>query len=237
MGRLSEEELLALIDNPGRVQQFAFGLLTETQMNTIVTPMADDDIPVELQEIAGKWRNLAVNCMYAGPIAWRVKAGFRPDNDCMFGYFNPKSKAIHFSGRCFTCLPTVDGIYFWIPRLIRDCFNKTYTEQTHCLAELAKSYHLPEDHGYGIWPGDLSLVVALVLAHFKRSGDRIPGKGKFARLHTQHTVKDTLSRESYLRISVGDFVRDKKLSCISKFGDDDRDPDLSCFPVGEGILY
>jgi hypothetical protein len=88
-------------------------------------------------------------------------------------------------------------------------------------AKLRQRFSLPEHHLTSF--GSASLDSGLILAHFKRTGDRVPLNGDWARTDSFLSDGD--------RLSLGDFDA-LGLNCDSLRWDGHRGPDSSCFPLG-----
>lgn len=84
---------------------------------------------------------------------------------------------------------------FWVPRLVPESTEKTTDEQHANLAALRTRLELPEHHLSKF--GSVALLAALVLAEFKRSGDRVPLNCYWVRTDTCDAGGD--------RLDLGDF--------------------------------
>ena len=201
---LTAEELLALLDSPAATKEFARGLITERQDSTYITHLSDDeavaymveqDKPQEqAQELIVNWRKLASDLGYTGPIAWQAKAGFTlkqhaPKAGLCYEDFQ------YLQDWNFEDTPTQDTMVFWIPRLAPDSTSKTAGEQLARLAELRKEYNMPEGHLTDF--GSAALMAGLILAEFKRSGNRVPANLEYVRTSTR--------RADGGRLRLGDF--------------------------------
>jgi hypothetical protein len=218
---LDEPELLALADNPQEVGKLARELATRATENLFFSPVSDKDLAEDLRELAAKWRRLAAELGYAGPVAWKVRAGFTLKQHA------PKA------GPCidnFAYLQdwqlrndeaTKGGIVFWIPRLLPGSTAKTANEQRALLADLRQRYDLPSTHLASF--GSAALLAGLVLAHSKITGERVP-------LDRYWTRTDTLVADG-ARLSLGSFDG-RGLYCGRYNWDDDRRGILGCFALG-----
>jgi hypothetical protein len=218
---LSEEEQLALVDCPEEFKKFAGELAIQIIKNTFFVPLSDNEVAEKFVEIALKWRKLAAELGYTGPTAWKVKEGF-----------TLKAHAPQ-SGSCYDNFqylqdwtikkdePTKDSLVFWVPRLVQDNKNKNVDEQIMILAELRERFGLSEHHLSSF--GSATLDSGLILAHFKRTGERTPLNGEWTRT-------DSFSSGGY-RLHLGDFDS-SGLSCGRWGWGDHRGPGLGCFPLG-----
>lgn len=93
--------------------------------------------------------------------------------------------------------PTEDCIVFWVPSLAPDSTMKYFADMESHRNNLAKEHGLPLGHASSF--GSASLLFALILAHFRRTGLMVPTGKKFA-------VSDTLQKG--YRCYVGGFHRD-----------------------------
>ncbi len=229
---LTPEELLALLDDPAATKEFAQGLLQETEDSTYFTHLADTEVGTalvergsleeEAQRIVENWRKLASDLGYTGPIAWQVKAGFTLKQHA------PKAGSCYEDFKYlqdwnFKDEPTKDSIVFWIPRLAPDSTSKTADEQLARLAEVREEYGLPTDHLTDF--GSVSLIAGLILAEFKRSGDRVPANQDYVRTDTR--------RSGGCRLDLGGFGG-HGLYCHGRWWDGGRRSSLGVFPLGVG---
>lgn len=218
---LSEEEQPALMDCPEELKKFAGGLVIKIVQNTFFTPLADQDVQESLAETAIKWRRLAAEMGYTGPVAWKVKEGF-----------TLKAHAPQ-AGPCYKNFqylqdwnlkndePTKDSFAFWVSRLVDGSKNKDVGKQITILAELRQRFDLPAHHLTSF--GSAAFLSGLILAHFKRTGERVP-------FNSEWTRTDTLYSDGY-RLNLGGFDADG-LHCGHWNWDDYSDPNLGCFPLG-----
>ncbi|MDD2758471.1 MAG: hypothetical protein PHD72_03830 [Patescibacteria group bacterium] len=183
-----------------------------------VISLADEEVPIAFIEARSKWRKLACDLGYTGPVLWAVKAGF-----------TLKSHA-PLAGPCYEKFsylqdrelkndePTVDCLVFFIPRMVAT--KKNAEEQMLALAELREKYGLPVSHCASF--GSAALVSGLILAHFKRTGERAPLNTDWVRTDTRHSGGD--------RLGLGDFG-ETGLGCDGDW-DGSRDDNLGVFPLG-----
>ncbi len=114
---------------------------------------------------------------------------------------------------------TADSMVFFIPRIVAT--EKNAEEQKKALAKLRKKYSLPENHLFSF--GSAALVSGLILAHFKRTGERAP-------LNSNWVRTDTLYADGH-RLYLGDFD-EVGLYCDFFSWDDYRSVYLGVFPLG-----
>lgn len=241
----------AILGNKGlakRAAKFisdAVKLIAEVEKNNFFTAILDADTPAYLSDAVAKWRELASDLGYTGPVLWAVKAGFTLRSHAPFvgpckEVFVPNDWAIR--NDC----GTRDCFVFFIPRQIAT--GKNAKEQKQALKELRMRYNLPENHMVKF--GTVTLVSGLILAHFKSSGERVPLQEVWVRTDSFcyfdsdspfFTYEDE-ELESY-RIHLGDFDEDG-LNCSNDFHwdhdsdneDDDRDGELGVFPLAIEIV-
>jgi hypothetical protein len=221
MMSLSEEEQRALIDSSEKLKRFAGGLVIRTIKNTFFVPLADNEVAEKLVETTCNWRKLAAELGYTGPVVWKVKEGFTLKAHA------PKA------GPCYKKFeylqewniqkdePTKNSLAFWVPRLVQGSKNKNVEEQIDILAKLRQRFSLSEHHLTSF--GSASLNSGLILAHFKRTGDRVPLNGEWTRTDSFDSGGD--------RLSLGDFLA-SGLGCDNFHWGARRYPNTSCFPLG-----
>ena len=187
---LSEEERLALVDYPEELKKFAGDLVIQIVQNTFFIPLSDHDVAKELAETTLNWRKLAAEMGYTGPVVWKVKEGFTLKAHA------PKA------GPCYENFqylqewnikndePTKNSLAFWVPRLVQGSKNRYMNEQIAILGELRRRFNLPKHHLSCF--GNLSLDSGLILAHFKRTGERTPLNGEWARTDSFLSFVDQL---------------------------------------------
>ncbi len=181
---LSDQELTAIAEKPGLLKEFAAKLLADNVANIYVVHMDDKDVPEQYRETIASWRKYASHVGYTGPVAWKVKAGF-----------TLKTHAPQ-AGPCYSQLgylqdwqlkndePTKDSLVFWVPRLIDGSTSKTIPQMEKIRKDFRKVYELPAHHATSF--GSIALLFALILAHFKRTGERVPLKYLYAASDTFH---------------------------------------------------
>ncbi len=220
LGDLDEPELLALADNPQEVGKLARELVARAVESIFFTPVSDKDLAEELRGLAAKWRRLAAELGYAGPVAWKVKAGFTLKQHAPKAGPCEQNFAYLRDWEFRNDEATKDGIVFWIPRLLPGSTAKTVNEQMKLLADLRQRNDLPATHLTSF--GSAALLAGLVLAHFKITGERVPLDRYWVRTDTR--------RADGIRLGLGDFD-ESGLCCYSYWGDY-RYVDLGCFALG-----
>lgn len=223
---LPEDELIVLAhsDNRPALREFIRARIAAAMDNVFVTPLGDGEVPEKFRRHLVGRRELATFLGWPGHIAYRVRAGHTLKDHA------PKS------GPCrgdFKYLqgwnlqndePTEDSIVFWVPRLIPESLGKNVADQMEILQGYRRRFKLPT-HDLRVF-GSAALLSALILAHHKRTGEKVPQKQFWTRT-------DTL-RAGGGRLSLGSFVA--SLDCFYWFGDDNGSDDLGCFPLGVEIL-
>jgi len=186
---LTDEQALVIVDEPGKVQEFLEERARWIAENTFVIPLSDEEAVQLLIQWKGYteeqatakvrvWRIYAQKMGYTGPVVWKVKAGF-----------SLKSHA-PAAGPCYQNLqylqgwelkndePTKDSLVFWVPRLVEGSLNKNGTQMETLRAEQRNAHELPSNHCDCF--GSIDLLFALILAHYKRDGKRVPLDCKYA---------------------------------------------------------
>lgn len=252
---LTDEEQSALVDNPTALGVLAKRLVEEAKANTFFVALSDDeavelliknrkaDVNTELllppgeredralyqamvakYEVAG-WRKLASDFGYTGPVAWKVRAGFTlkqhapQASPCyeQFGYLQ--------DWELKNDEPTVDSIVFWVPRLLEGSVSKDVEEQKALMTDVRARYELPEGHLSCF--GSAVLIAGLILAHFKRTGERTPLRNLYVR-------SDTILADGG-RLGLGGFDG-TGLDCSSWDYDGGADEGVGVFALGVEAL-
>lgn len=207
---LSEEQMLAMADNSGKVKEFLSGLVAEETANNFAVPLSDNELRQKYSQFADRlapWRKLAALRGYTGPVVWLVRQGFT------------LKKHASLVGPCYENLqylqswnfnddPTDDCLVFWIPRLAEKSRGKNIRAMELYRTELKKRYELPGNHA--TYFGSIQLLFALILANFKRNGDRVP-------LNCLYAASDSLNVGN--RLIAGSFGVDG-LNCVDWIGSD-----------------
>ncbi|MDD2758469.1 MAG: hypothetical protein PHD72_03820 [Patescibacteria group bacterium] len=215
---LSDEEQSVLVEKGKEFKEFVAGLVRAAVENTFFTHVDDKDAPAHLVGAVAKWRKLASDLGYTGPVLWAVKAGF--------------TLKLHapLAGPCYEKFsylqdwelkndePTVDCLVFFIPRMVAT--KKNAEEQMQALVELREKYGLPASHCASF--GSAALVAGLIMAHFKRTGERAPLNTDWVRTDTRYSVGS--------RLHLGGFD-EAGLHCYVTW-DDHRYGSLGVFPLG-----
>lgn len=195
VGSLSDAEAAALANNQGKVKKFLAGLAKEKEDYNFFSHIDDKDLPDELELTVSKWRKLAAEQGYDGPVAWRVREGFTlKEHAPKMGKVYEDFKYLQ-DWKLQNDEPTQSCIVFWIPRLLRGSKSQNVDQQKALMAETRMRHGLPEHHLSSF--GSAALITGLVLAHFARKGERTPLNREWARTDTLHVDGD--------RLSVGDF--------------------------------
>lgn len=202
LAELGDDELLELVDSDNRPALRKFLASCATRR---VVALTDEEACAQLPHLAVKivaWRAYAEMAGYKGPVCWLVRKGF--------------TLKLHapYAGPCHEKLgylqdwalrndePTKHSVVFWVPRLAVGSTGKSDTAMGQLRAELKKQYSLPAEHCDRFGP--IALLFALILAHFKLTGERVPLEFLYAASDTFH--------EGGGRLVAGDF-RDDGLDC------------------------
>lgn len=168
---------------------------------TFVDALSDGEVLAQFPQFAeavASWRKYAGTVGYTGPVAWKVKKGFTLKTHA------PKA------GPCYDQLnylkgwslkddvPTTDSLVFWVPKLAEGSLAKTAAEMKELQAALHMQHKLPKNHCSSF--GSIALLFALILAHFKRTGKRVPANFYYAASDSFH--------EGCGRLIAGDFDGD-----------------------------
>lgn len=172
LSTLTDEELSAIAEKPKSLKEFASKLVADIVASTFVVHMDDNDVPERYRETVAKWRAYAASLGYTGPVAWTVKEGFT------------LKKHAPLAGPCYSNLDflhdwdikddesTQNSLVFWVPRLAPDSTWKTAEQMATHRDALKQRCGLPTHHATKF--GSIALHFALILAHFKRTGERVP---------------------------------------------------------------
>jgi hypothetical protein len=218
---LTEEEQLALVDSPDELKKFAGDLAVKIIQNTFFISLSDNEAALEFMGSALKWRRMAAELGYTGPVIWKVREGF--------------TLKVHApqAGPCYQNFqylgdwelkndePTKNALAFWIPQLIPDSKYKNVEQQLELLAEWREKFQLPPDHLSSF--GSAAILSGLILAYFKRKGDKVPLNKEWARTDTLRLGGD--------RLDLGGFDS-SGLRCDDWRWDGVRGSSLGCFPLG-----
>lgn len=221
----SDDDLRRLISDSSLAEQVA-GVIIGSEFDIAkllpvpVESFDETDIDSNVKEA---WCKLANELDYKGPILWQVPAGFTLKQHA------PKAGPCYEDFQYlqdwkFADKPTAKSLVFWIPRVVEGSTNKTYAEQIIHLSDLRKSLKLSEHHLSSL--GSVSLNAALILAHFKRTGEKVP--------LDQCWVRTDIRNGDEHRLSFGSF--DENGLFCNDFWDYERDSDLGVFPLGVETL-
>lgn len=218
---LSEEEQLALVDKSAQFKKFVAELVRDVVDSTFFIALADKDVPAPHAVAVAQWRKLASDLGYDGPVVWQVKAGFTLKQHAPEAGPCYEKWAYLQDWKLKNDEPTSDCLVFFIPRIVGT--SKNAKEQIEVLAELREKYTLPKKHLTSF--GSASLVAGLILAHFKRKGERAPVNCDWVRT-------DTLGADGR-RLSLGPF-NETGLDCSNGWHVN-RDSRLGVFPLGVAL--
>lgn len=197
LGTLTDEELLFFSDKPEVVKDDIARRVAEDIQNTYAVPMSDAQLKDQFPQFANRlvpWRKLAVLTDYRGPVVWKVKQGFTLKTHASLAGLCHKNLD-YLQDWSFEDTPTSDTLVFWVPRLAPDSTSKTAKEMEKFRDELRARYGMPATHCTSF--GSIALQFALILAHFKRTGERVP-------LNCLYVASDTMHADG-LRLIAGSF--------------------------------
>ena len=210
---LSDEQKSAFGDDTTKVAAFLDARAKEIEENTFVIHLLDKEaiqfliqhkgyISYKAQAIVKAWRKYAILMGYNGPVAWKVKQGFTLKTHAPLA--GPCYENLEYLQNWrFEDTSTLDTLVFWIPRLVHNSMSKTVTEMEQYRGELQVHYEMPTNHCISF--GSIALQFALLLTHFKRTGERVLPGGFYM-------VSDTLNLDGSCRLVAGNFGSDG-LSC------------------------
>jgi len=170
------------------------------------------------------WRQYANDRGYTGRVAWKVKEGFTLKTHASLA--GPCHDNLQYlqNWQLRNDEPTQNSLVFWIPRLVENSTSKNIKQMEAHRAELQKRYNFPERHCTEF--GSIALLFALILAHFKRTGERVPLKDYYAASDTLHANGS--------RLYAG-YFDESGLYC-GDWWDDDRDGSVGFFLLGVETL-
>ena len=214
---LTDPQKSAFADNPSKVSEFLDLRVKEIAESIFVTHHSDEEAVQLLVQQKGftqeraeaiikPWRKYGSDMGYNGPVAWKVRQGFTLKTHApMVG---PCYKELgYLQSWDFVDTPTADSLVFWVPRLVEASTGKNVTQmETHRVAQ-RQAHNLPDHHCSSF--GSIQTLFALILAHFKRTGERVP-------LSNLYAASDTL-RADGRRLIAGRF-RSLDLDC-GRWGD------------------
>lgn len=175
ISQLSNEELVALTDrrHRGLLHKFLEELILEDPITSFVEYLEDNEVMKrfpQFSELIPKYRRLANELGYSGPMVWLIKAGFTlrrhapQAGPCQLGFIE-KAPNMEIWDE-----PTNNCLVFWIPRELMESREKNRENQMELLANMRERFELPEHHLSSF--GSAALNAALLFAEFRRSGDR-----------------------------------------------------------------
>lgn len=192
--------------------------------NTFFTIVNDPDVPARFAAAVANWRKLASDLGYNGPVVWPVKAGFTLKQHAPAAGPCYEKWASLQDWQLKNDEPTTDSLAFFIPRIVGT--RQKAKEQTETLVKLREQYQLPANHLTSF--GSVALLAGLILANFKRKGERAP-------LNRCWVRTDTLDAGG-LRLRLGGFG-EAGLDCDNDWRwSDDRNDNLGVFPLGVETL-
>lgn len=97
----------------------------------------------------------------------------------------------------------------WIPRLVEGSENKHAGEQLVLLASLRNRMELPEHHLASF--GSVTLLVGLIMGHFKATGEMLPFTDGYARTDTHYEVGRRLCLRWTMGVTCDAFYTDGPL--------------------------
>ena len=171
---LTCEEQTALLDYPDELKKLVQELVTRREKNVFFIPISDKDAPEKFSLVAIKWRKLAAEMGYSGPILWKIKEGYCFLDSIKAGPCHENFNYLKYAKRCIDPSLTRKSLVFWIPRIIQECKGQNEEQQSAFLEKLRIRLELPSHHLTSF--GSLALLSGLIFAHFKRTGERAPLK-------------------------------------------------------------
>lgn len=195
---LADDELAALVhpESAKRVKWFASAMAKRMACGGRITTPRDFVVPVCDAEAADlflgskesavatvlAWRNLAneMGCCDA-PVVYRVRPGFTllthaPLAGPCVGFREARSWGVKDDK------PTHDSVVFWVPKLIKETIGQSVVQQLAVLTQTRERLKLSE-RSSGL--GSAALVSALMLAHYKRTREKVPAEGLSVRTDTK----------------------------------------------------
>lgn len=169
-----------MVDRTGEFARCVVEMVKLIAQNEFFTVVEDENVPSRLTETYAKWKELAVDMGYFGPILWEVKAGFTLRTHAPlvgpcygdFGYMQ--------DWELVGDIPTTDCLVFFIPKAVG--VRASIDDAIIDLAVLREKYGLPERHCDSF--GSAALVSGLILAHFNLTGERFPNDCGMVRTST-----------------------------------------------------
>lgn len=186
-------------------------------------------IPSEAVRIVAAWRQLGKDHDYDGPVLWNFNTEFAlakhapAYGPCRDGFRHLRQDTV------FNDRPTAGRLepWFWIPRLLKGSCEKNRADQLALMAETRGQSVLPDHQLAGY--GSAALLTALILTHFKVSGERVPFRTRWARTDSRHT--------GVYSLLVGGFDEKTGLDCGLWDMPNDAFDYIGCFPIGQAFAH
>jgi len=205
---LTDPQKDAFADDPLKVSAYLDLRAKEIAESTFVVHTSDEEavqLLIQQKDYAQKqdevmvrfWRKYASDMGYNGPIAWKIKQGFTLKTTAPLA--GPCYNGLQYlQSWNFTDTPTTNSLVFWVPRLADQSTGKSVTQMEAYRAEQRQAHNLPANHCDRF--GSIQLLFALILAHSKRTGERVP-------LSYLYAASDTLRADGN-RLLAGRFGSD-----------------------------
>lgn|GEM_PF-1124121 len=190
---LTDPQKDAFADDPAKVSALLLERVKKIAASIFVNPLSDQEAiallvqgkkysPEQAEVIVKPWRKYAASLGYAGPVVWKVRQGFTLKTHAPLAGPCYKDLA-YLQSWNFPDKPTEDSLVFWVPRFAEQSTNKSIGQMEAHRATLLKAHNLPTSHCDRF--GSIGLQFALILAHHKRTGERVP-------LNYLYAASDTL---------------------------------------------
>lgn len=182
--------------------------------------LKDEEVPIRLADVLAKWRQMAKELGYEGPVAWLVPKGFTLKKHAP--KLGPCREDFHYLQKWnFPDDPTKRRLVFWIPRVIPESNLKDVDEQLSLLREWRKRLGLPDHHLAGF--GKVDLLAGLILCRNKTANEKVPLNVQWVRTNTRNVYGH--------RLRLGYFL--ETLNCDHwECGNEDGYEFLWAFPLG-----
>lgn len=128
-------------------------------------PILDKDAPIDLSDVVTKWRTLASDLNYDGPVLWQVKAGFTLKKHAPLAGPCDRNFSYLQEWKLQDDEPTEDVSVFFIPHIVATSKKGVVEDQEGALDKLRVKYDLPEYHLISF--GSAALLSGLILANYK----------------------------------------------------------------------
>lgn len=227
VGDLTLEERAELYESDNRplIKKMLARMRARRIRNTFIVPLEDEKVAEALKSCLPSWRSLATSLGYAGPVTWQVRKGFTLKGHAP--KVGPCYKNWEYlkDWKLKNDETIVDSTAFWVPRLVEGSRSKSVDEQMTLFSQVRERHRLPKGHLTSF--GSAALLSGLIMAHFKRAGERVPLQSLWARTDT--------FRGRGLRLCLGVFGT-AGLGCDDWDWDVERYDDLGAFPLGVEVL-